>query len=147
MTVDYGSQDRTREFGLPLSSFSSVELHGGQVKLFNLREMDQAPSREGRPAPGFIFQLPRFQAQLPKSNYVDGHLALVPAVKVEVTHLMDPTAPQSPFAAPWSLTPHPTSRLAVGLARDGSESMDEGLNDFAPSRGRHDIADSERRCG
>jgi hypothetical protein len=29
---------------------------------------------------------------LAKPNYVDGHLALIPPIKVEVRHLMDPTA-------------------------------------------------------
>src|SRR4029453_4006929 len=48
------------------------------------------------------------QYMVPKRQYVNGHLALVPPVKVEVSHLMDPAAPQSPFAPPWSLTPPPT---------------------------------------
>ena len=39
---------------------------------------------------------------------MNGHLALVPPVVVEVSQLMDPAAPQSPFAAPWTLTPNPT---------------------------------------
>src|SRR4029450_11652334 len=47
------------------------------------------------------------QSLVPKPQYVNGHLTLVPPVKVEVSHLLDPTAPQSPFAPPWSLTPHP----------------------------------------
>lgn len=33
------------------------------------------------------------QYMLPKSQYVHGHLTLVPPVKVEVSHLMDPAAP------------------------------------------------------
>jgi kynurenine formamidase len=45
---------------------------------------------------------------LPKPQYVHGHLTLVAPVKVEVSQLMEPAAPQSPFATPWSLTPHPT---------------------------------------
>jgi hypothetical protein len=48
------------------------------------------------------------QSMMPKPQYVNGHLTLVPPVKVEVSQLMDPMAPQSPFAAPWSLTPNPT---------------------------------------
>jgi kynurenine formamidase len=48
------------------------------------------------------------QSLVPKPQYVNGHLTLVPPVKVEVSHLLDPAAPQSPFATPWSLTPHPT---------------------------------------
>jgi kynurenine formamidase len=48
------------------------------------------------------------QYMIPKPQYVHGHLTLVPPVKVEVSHLMDPVAPQSLLAAPWSLTPHPT---------------------------------------
>lgn len=47
------------------------------------------------------------QSMMPKPRSVDGHLTLVPPVKVEGGQLMDPMAPQSPFAAPWSLTPHP----------------------------------------
>jgi hypothetical protein len=43
-----------------------------------------------------------------KPKFVNGHLALVPPVKVEVSQLMEPAAPQSPFAEPWSLTPNPT---------------------------------------
>jgi kynurenine formamidase len=45
---------------------------------------------------------------IPKPKLVNGQLALVAPLKIEVSHLMDPTAPQSPFAAPWSLTPNPT---------------------------------------
>jgi kynurenine formamidase len=48
------------------------------------------------------------QYMVPKPQFVHGHLTLVPPVKVEVSHLMDPAAPQSPFATQWSLTPHPT---------------------------------------
>ena len=48
------------------------------------------------------------QHMLPKPQYVHGQLTLVPPIKVEVSQLMDPAAPQSPFATPWSLTPHPT---------------------------------------
>ena len=71
------------------------------------------------------------QYMVPKPKYVNGQLTLVPPVKVEVGQLMDPAAPQSPFAAPWSLTPNPTvffgangvttdSRLAIfGHAGNG----------------------------
>src|SRR5687767_3103869 len=45
---------------------------------------------------------------IPKPKLVNGQLTLVPPLKLEVSQLMDPTAPQSPFAAPWSLTPNPT---------------------------------------
>jgi kynurenine formamidase len=48
------------------------------------------------------------QYMMPQLHYVHGHLTLVPPIKVEVSHLLDPAAPQSPFATPWSLTPHPT---------------------------------------
>jgi kynurenine formamidase len=48
------------------------------------------------------------QYMVPRPQYVNGHLTLVSPVKVEVSQLMDPAAPQSPFAAPWSLTPNPT---------------------------------------
>jgi kynurenine formamidase len=45
---------------------------------------------------------------VPKPKNVNGQITLVPPFKVEVSQLMDPRAPQSPFAAPWSLTPNPT---------------------------------------
>jgi kynurenine formamidase len=48
------------------------------------------------------------QYLIPKPQLVNGHLILVPPVKIEVSQLMDPAAPQSPVAAPWSLTPIPT---------------------------------------
>ena len=48
------------------------------------------------------------QYMMPKPQYVHGHLTLVQPIKVEVSQLMDPGAPQSPFATLWSLTPHPT---------------------------------------
>ena len=48
------------------------------------------------------------QYMIPKSQYVHGQLTLVPPVRVEVSQLMEPAAPQSPFATPWSLTPHRT---------------------------------------
>jgi kynurenine formamidase len=48
------------------------------------------------------------QYMLPKPKLVNGQLTLIPPVKLEVSHLMDPAAPQSPFAKPWSLTPNPT---------------------------------------
>lgn len=48
------------------------------------------------------------QSMVSKLKYVNGHLMLVPPVKIEVSQLMDPAAPQSPFAEPWSLTPNPT---------------------------------------
>jgi kynurenine formamidase len=48
------------------------------------------------------------QYMLPKPKLVNGHLTLVPPVKIEVGQLMDPAAPQSPFAQPWSLIPNPT---------------------------------------
>jgi hypothetical protein len=45
---------------------------------------------------------------IPKPKLVNGQLTLVAPLKIEVSHLMDPAGPQSPFAAPWSLTPNPT---------------------------------------
>jgi kynurenine formamidase len=48
------------------------------------------------------------QYLIPKPKYVNGQLKLVAPVKIEVSQLMDPAAPQSPFAQPWSLTPNPT---------------------------------------
>ena len=48
------------------------------------------------------------QYMIPKPQYVGGHLTLVSPVKVEVSQLMDPAAPQSLLAEPWALTPHPT---------------------------------------
>src|SRR5687767_15710509 len=46
---------------------------------------------------------------MPRPKLVNGQLTLVPPVKLEVSQLMDPAAPQSPFAAPWSLTPNPNT--------------------------------------
>jgi kynurenine formamidase len=64
------------------------------------------------------------QYMLPKSKYVNGHLMLVPPVKVEVSHLMDPAAPQSLVAAPWALTPHPTLFFGPnGVTADSSEAI------------------------
>lgn len=48
------------------------------------------------------------QYMMPRPKDVHGRRTLVAPVKVEVSQLMDPAAPQSPLAAPWSLTPHPT---------------------------------------
>ena len=64
------------------------------------------------------------QYMVPKPQFVRGHLTLVPPVKVEVSHLMDPAAPQSPFATQWSLTP------ALALRRDTLVSVEysEELN-------------------
>jgi kynurenine formamidase len=64
------------------------------------------------------------QYMLPKPQYMNGHLTLVPPVKVEVSQLMDPAAPQSPFAAPWSLTPHPTVFFGPnGVTLDSGEAI------------------------
>jgi kynurenine formamidase len=64
------------------------------------------------------------QYMIPKQKYVDGHLTLVPPVKVEVSQLMDPAAPQSPLAAPWSLTPHPTLFFGPnGVTPDSSQAI------------------------
>jgi kynurenine formamidase len=64
------------------------------------------------------------QSMIPKPQYVNGHLTLVPPVKVEVSQLMDPMAPQSPFAAPWSLTPNPTLFLGPsGVTPDAREAI------------------------
>jgi hypothetical protein len=59
-----------------------------------------------------------------KLKYVNGHLTLVPPVKIEVSQLMDPAAPQSPFAAPWSLTPNPTVFFGPnGVTPDSSQAI------------------------
>ena len=55
---------------------------------------------------------------------MNGHLTLVPPVKVEVSQLMDPAAPQSPVAAPWSLTPNPTLFFGPnGVTPDSSQAI------------------------
>src|SRR5215471_16853175 len=51
---------------------------------------------------------------IPKPKLVNGQLTLVQPVRIEVSHLMDPAAPQSPFAQPWSLTPNPTVFFGPG---------------------------------
>ena len=64
------------------------------------------------------------QYMLPKPQYVDGHLTWVSPVKVEVSQLMDPAAPQSLLAEPWSLTPHPTLFFGQnGVTTDAREAI------------------------
>jgi kynurenine formamidase len=64
------------------------------------------------------------QYMVPKPQYVYGHLTLVPPVKVEVSHLMDPAAPQSLLAAPWSLSPHPTLFFSAhGVTTDAHQAI------------------------
>jgi kynurenine formamidase len=64
------------------------------------------------------------QSMMPKPRYVNGHLTLVPPFKVEVGQLMDPMAPQSPFAAPWSLTPEPTLFFGpTGVTPDSGQAI------------------------
>jgi kynurenine formamidase len=64
------------------------------------------------------------QSMMPKPRSVNGQLTLVPPVKVEVSQLMDPTAPQSPFAEPWSLTPNPTLFFGPnGVTPDSSQAL------------------------
>jgi kynurenine formamidase len=64
------------------------------------------------------------QAMLPKPQYANGQLTLVPPIKIEVSHLMDPAAPQSPVAAPWSLTPNPTLFFGpTGVTPDSSQAI------------------------
>jgi kynurenine formamidase len=64
------------------------------------------------------------QYMMPKPQYVHGHLMLVQPIKVEVSQLMDPAAPQSPFATPWSLTPNPTLFFGPnGVTADSSQAI------------------------
>ena len=64
------------------------------------------------------------QSMLPRPQSVNGHLTMVPPVKIEVSKLMDPAAPQSPFAAPWSLTPNPTLFFgATGVTPDSGRAI------------------------
>jgi kynurenine formamidase len=64
------------------------------------------------------------QYMIPTPRYVNGHLMLVPPVKIEVSQLMDPAAPQSPFAEPWSLTPNPTAFFGPnGVTPDSSQAI------------------------
>jgi kynurenine formamidase len=61
---------------------------------------------------------------MPRPKLVNGQLTLVPPVKLEVSQLMDPAAPQSPFAAPWSLTPNPTIFFGPnGVTTDSSQAI------------------------
>ena len=64
------------------------------------------------------------QYMIPKPKFVNGHLTLVPPIKLEVSHLMDPAAPQSPFVVPWSLTPNPTAFFGPnGVTPDSSQAI------------------------
>ena len=64
------------------------------------------------------------QYMIPKPKIVNGQLTLVPPVRMEVSHLMDPAAPQSPFAQPWSLTPNPTVFFGPnGVTTDSSQAI------------------------
>jgi kynurenine formamidase len=64
------------------------------------------------------------QYMMPKPQYVHGHLTLVQPIKVEVSQPMDPAAPQSPFATPWSLTPHPTLFFGPnGVTADSTQAI------------------------
>src|SRR5262245_56661327 len=61
---------------------------------------------------------------VPRPKLVNGQLTLVPPLKIEVSQLMDPAAPQSPFAAPWSLTPNPTVFFGPGgVTTDSSQAI------------------------
>ena len=60
----------------------------------------------------------------PKPKLVNGQLTLVPPLKFEVSHFMDPAAPQSPFAQPWSLKPNPTVFFGPnGVIFDSSQAI------------------------
>ena len=64
------------------------------------------------------------QYMLPQPRIVAGQLTLVPPVRIEVSHLMDPAAPQSPFAQPWSLKPNPTVFFGPnGVTFDSSQAV------------------------
>lgn len=64
------------------------------------------------------------QLMLPKVRLVNGQITLAPPVKLEVSHIMDPAAPQSPFAAPWTMTPNPTVFFGPnGVTTDSSQAV------------------------
>lgn len=64
------------------------------------------------------------QYLLPKPKFVNGQLVLTPPLKIEVSQLMDPAAPQSPFAAPWSLQPNPTIFFGPnGVTTDSTQAV------------------------
>jgi kynurenine formamidase len=64
------------------------------------------------------------QYMLPKPKLVNGHITLVLPLKIEVSQVMDPAAPQSPFAQPWSLTPNPTVFFGPnGVTTDSSQAI------------------------
>jgi kynurenine formamidase len=61
---------------------------------------------------------------VPKPKFVNGQLTLVPPLKIEVSQLMDPAGPQSPFAQPWSFTPKPTVFFGPnGVTLDSSQAI------------------------
>ena len=62
---------------------------------------------------------------VPLPKLVNGQIKVVLPLKIEVSQLMDPLAPQSPFAQPWSLTPNPTVFFGPnGVTLDSNEAMD-----------------------
>jgi kynurenine formamidase len=64
------------------------------------------------------------QYMIPKPKLVNGQLKLIEPIRIEVGHLMDPAAPQSPFARPWSLTPNPTVFFGpAGVTLDSSQAI------------------------
>lgn len=61
---------------------------------------------------------------IPRPKLVNGQLTLVAPLRLEVSHIMDPAAPQSPFAQPWSLTPNPTVFFGPnGVTFDSSQAI------------------------
>lgn len=61
---------------------------------------------------------------IPRPKVVNGQLTLVPPLRLEVSHVMDPAAPQSPFAQPWSLKPNPTVFFGPnGVTFDSAEAI------------------------
>jgi len=61
---------------------------------------------------------------VPLPKLVNGQIKVVLPLKIEVSQLMDPLAPQSPFAQPWSLTPNPTVFFGPnGVTLDSREAI------------------------
>lgn len=64
------------------------------------------------------------QHMIPRQKLVNGVSTVTLPLKLEVSHLMDPLAPQSPFAQPWSLTPNPTVFFGPnGVTTDSSQAI------------------------
>lgn len=61
---------------------------------------------------------------IPKPKLINGQLTLVPPLRFEVSQIMDPAAPQSPFAQSWSLKPNATVFFGPsGVTTDSTQAL------------------------